>query len=290
MLQEKNKIRISVICPVLNVEKYISETIETVLSQTYKDWELLIMNGVSNDRTLEIVNSYAGKYTNIRVYSSKDECMWQAFEWGLNLAKGEFVCFLGGQDGYSDKDWFSKCIEVFDKNKDVSLTWGLCHARDVSGNLVGTNESYTNFIETRNRFDAFLIGVKKFLKILKDLLLGSFKRKKVLLEKIFSRTASLRVNAFIQTGFNGRFPQKEDWFLYWLKTGLCFPDQGMLVVKNVLLDCTTKYEKTRNQDELNDFLFNFNARGYLAYYVPTFVVLGNLHEDSGSSRRVLENL
>ena len=56
---EKNKV--SIIIPVYNAEKFIGETIESVISQTYTDWEMLILNDRSTDSSYEIIQEYAQK-------------------------------------------------------------------------------------------------------------------------------------------------------------------------------------------------------------------------------------
>ena len=56
---EKNKV--SIIIPVYNAEKFIGETIESVISQTYTDWEILILNDRSTDSSYEIIQKYAQK-------------------------------------------------------------------------------------------------------------------------------------------------------------------------------------------------------------------------------------
>ena len=61
---EKNKV--SIIIPVYNAEKFIGETIESVISQTYTDWEMLILNDRSTDRSYEIIQEYAQKDKRIK--------------------------------------------------------------------------------------------------------------------------------------------------------------------------------------------------------------------------------
>ena len=64
---------ISIICPIFNVEKYIAETVESVLSQDYKNWELLIMDGASTDRTLAtgVQDGFLGRM----ILNTSKECL-----------------------------------------------------------------------------------------------------------------------------------------------------------------------------------------------------------------------
>ena len=63
-----NKRKISIIMPVYNSEKYVSEAIESVCNQSYKNWELLIVNDESVDLSAEIIENYAKKDTRITVF------------------------------------------------------------------------------------------------------------------------------------------------------------------------------------------------------------------------------
>ena len=62
-----DKEKVSIIVPMYNAEKFIGKTIESVLSQTYENWEMLIMNDVSTDNSLAVVNEYAKKDDRIKL-------------------------------------------------------------------------------------------------------------------------------------------------------------------------------------------------------------------------------
>ena len=63
---------VSIVLPTYNGEKYLADSIESVISQTYKNWELIIINDCSTDKTLEIAQSYAAKDNRIKVYSNDE--------------------------------------------------------------------------------------------------------------------------------------------------------------------------------------------------------------------------
>ena len=69
---------VSIVTPVYNGEKYMQECIDSVLAQTYQNWEYIIVNNCSTDRTLEIVTSYAERNPKIKVY--KNECLVTALQ------------------------------------------------------------------------------------------------------------------------------------------------------------------------------------------------------------------
>ena len=63
---------ISVVMPAYNVEKYIVEAIESIIAQTYKDWELIVVDDCSKDATCEIVERYVNQYSNIKFIRRKE--------------------------------------------------------------------------------------------------------------------------------------------------------------------------------------------------------------------------
>ena len=87
---------ISVIIPVYNGETTIHETIQSVLNQTYSNFELLIINDGSTDKTLEVISSF--KDSRIQVFSYQNAGQGASRNRGLNQAKGEYVSFIDADD------------------------------------------------------------------------------------------------------------------------------------------------------------------------------------------------
>jgi len=116
-----DKPKISVISPSKNTGRFAKETIESILSQTYKSWEHIIVDGMSTDETLEVI----GQYPHIRWISEKDNGFDEAFRKGLAMANGEYVMLCCISDGFLDKNWFKKCTEYLDNHLEISLVWGL---------------------------------------------------------------------------------------------------------------------------------------------------------------------
>ena len=91
-------ILISVIIPAYNIDQYLSETLDSVLAQTYSHFEIVIVNDGSTDRTLEIAQEYAAKDDRIRVISQPNQGVSLARNHGIRETTGEFVAFLDGDD------------------------------------------------------------------------------------------------------------------------------------------------------------------------------------------------
>ena len=85
--------------PVYNSEKYVSEAIESVCNQSYKNWELLIVNDGSVDLSAEIIENYGKKDTRITVFHKQNEGVSIARNYALDKISGEYVTFID-----SDRD------------------------------------------------------------------------------------------------------------------------------------------------------------------------------------------
>lgn len=90
--------KISIIVPAYNIEKYIARCIDSILDQTYKNIEIIIVNDGSNDTTPNILEKYARKYDNIIVINKKNGGVSQARIDGINKASGEWIGFVDGDD------------------------------------------------------------------------------------------------------------------------------------------------------------------------------------------------
>lgn len=89
---------ISVIVPVYNVEQYLSDCIRSILCQTYKDFELILVDDGSPDRSGEICDRYAEQDARIRVIHQPNGGVSRARNVGLDHARGEWVCFIDADD------------------------------------------------------------------------------------------------------------------------------------------------------------------------------------------------
>lgn len=96
---------VSVIIPVYNVEKYLRKCIDSVLNQTFKDVEILLINDGSKDNSQSIIDEYQEKYPEIiRGYQKENGGLSSARNYALKLAKGEYITFLDSDD-YLDNDY-----------------------------------------------------------------------------------------------------------------------------------------------------------------------------------------
>lgn len=116
--------KVSVIIAAYNAERYIQGAIESALSQTYKDIELIVVDDGSIDRTAEIVKNFDSKVEYIRHTENKG--LSAARNRGISKAKGEYIAFLDADDV-----WMPTKIEdqigLFESNKDLALVYSNCY-------------------------------------------------------------------------------------------------------------------------------------------------------------------
>ena len=90
---------VSIIVPVYNAEKYIEFTINSVIEQSYNNWELLLIDDCSVDNSKSIIENYSKKDVRIKYYKQKKNSgPAVARNRGIDLAKGRYVCFIDADD------------------------------------------------------------------------------------------------------------------------------------------------------------------------------------------------
>lgn len=120
---------ISVIVPVYNVGKYLPRCIESILRQTYQNFELLLIDDGSPDRAGEICDSYAKKDERIRVVHKENAGVSSARNKGLDLARGEYISFIDADD-WVREDYLEKLLAPMLKH-DVQMVVGGMEFRNI---------------------------------------------------------------------------------------------------------------------------------------------------------------
>lgn len=113
---------VSVIMPAYNAEKFIGHAIDSVLIQTYQNWELLVVDDESTDRTASIVKSYAEKDTRIQYHWQKNGRQGNARNRGIKNAKGSLLAFLDADDLWVADKLENQVDQI--RNQDVDLVFG----------------------------------------------------------------------------------------------------------------------------------------------------------------------
>jgi glycosyltransferase involved in cell wall biosynthesis len=183
----RNKPRVSIGMPVFNGEKYIKEAIDSLLAQTYQDFELIISDNASTDQTRQICREYATKDNRIHYYrNEKNLGVPRNFNRVFELSKGELFKWAAHDDVHAT-EYLRKCVSVLDEDPSVIL----CHSKtgriDEHGLLEGNydhrtlqrvgswklSERFGDLISIRNPCWAIL-GVARASSLRKTPLLGSY--------------------------------------------------------------------------------------------------------------------
>ena len=116
-------LKISVIIPVYNVEKYLDKCLESLINQSFTDMEFICINDGSTDNSLEILNRYAKKDNRFIIIDKKNEGVSKARNIGLENATGDYIMFLDSDDAYAP-DLCEKVVEkIKTENPDI-VVWG----------------------------------------------------------------------------------------------------------------------------------------------------------------------
>ncbi|MBF12730.1 MAG: hypothetical protein CMC63_11230 [Flavobacteriaceae bacterium] len=132
-IEKKNKHRpvYSIIMSVYNGELYLKETIQSVINQSYKKWELIIVDNCSTDRTIDILNDFQSGYDNIKIYATDINSGGPALprNIGIKNSEGSYLAFID-----SDDIWYEEKLETqLDYVNKFSLICSLANRVDENG-------------------------------------------------------------------------------------------------------------------------------------------------------------
>lgn len=104
---------VSIIIATYNSEKTLRRAMNSVLNQDFQDWECIVVDGASKDGTIDIVKEFVAKDSRFRYISEPDKGIYDAFNKGWKMAKGEWIMYLGSDDEYT-KDGIKVLMEDSD--------------------------------------------------------------------------------------------------------------------------------------------------------------------------------
>lgn len=130
--------RVSVIMPAFNREKYIAESIESVLEQTFKDFELIVIDDGSTDTTLTVAETFASDPRVQIVRNEKHLGIAGTRNRALELARGEYIAPLDSDDVWLDREKLAKQIAYLDSHPECGLVGGAIRHIDTAGKTLKT--------------------------------------------------------------------------------------------------------------------------------------------------------
>lgn len=191
--------KVSIIIITYNQEEFIADTLESAVSQTYKNIEILVCDDGSTDSTPGIIEDFANRYPRIvpRI-SAENQGITKNCNKGLFAATGEYICFLGGDDLF-EQTKVEKQVEYFEEKPDLSICYHDVHIFD--------HESQQNIGLYSDRHPLRVGGVK-------DLLIdGCF---------FCATSVMIRKDRMPKNGFNELISRASDW-LFWCEVALQNP-------------------------------------------------------------------
>ena len=163
-----SKTPLSITLATYNVEEFIEESIESIINQTYKDFELICIDDGSSDNTLSILRKYEASDSRIKVIAKKvNEGLAVARNESLKLAKGKYITFLDGDDIY-DETLFEKAVKLAEKEQSDIVYWDYVtfyNPKDISN--LRKEKSELLAIDSRNKKQLLKLPSFTWVKIIR---------------------------------------------------------------------------------------------------------------------------
>lgn len=158
---------ISVIVPVYNTEKTLNRCIDSILNQTFCDWELLLVDDGSTDQSGELCDEYAAKDKRIRVFHKTNGGVSSARNMGLQYAKGEWISFVDADD-YLNVQSLNDMISGSDDSDLVLSSIKICGCQEkivkLDNNLSNDVHEIGNLLTSLNDYMGLTVPFAKLLK------------------------------------------------------------------------------------------------------------------------------
>jgi len=113
-------VKVSIVMSVYNAQKYLDEAIESILNQTYSNFEFIIINDGSTDKSLEIIENYAKKDSRIIVINRENKGLIYSLNEGIRKANGKYIARMDADD-ISLPQRLEKQVEFMEKNKNIGI-------------------------------------------------------------------------------------------------------------------------------------------------------------------------
>ena len=131
--------KISIVLPVYNGEKYLASSIESIINQTYQDWELIIVNDCSTDNSLIIAQNYSEQDKRIKIINNiQNFKLPQSLNVGFSSASGEYFTWTSDDNLY-DRSALQVMLSYLERNDDVKMVYCDMEYIDEWDNIIGSN-------------------------------------------------------------------------------------------------------------------------------------------------------
>lgn len=155
---------VSIILPVYNGEKFLRESIDSVISQTWKNWELLIVDDCSTDSSPVIAKEYVAKDDRIHYYRNEENLrLPRNLNRGFSLAKGDFLTWTSDDNMY-EPEAIERMVEKLKEDNDAEFVFASCRIIDEEGNpieYIMVNENSPKMLIGHNSVGACFMYTRK---------------------------------------------------------------------------------------------------------------------------------
>ena len=209
--------KFSIITVTYNAEKVLEDTIQSVIFQTYRNVEYIIVDGASKDHTLEIVNKYHNRIN--KVISEPDKGLYDAMNKGIQLATGDYLCFLNAGDKFHDSETLQKIVHTLKGQELPDVIYGETAIVDEEG----------HFLHMRRLSTPAHLNWK------------SFKQGMLVCHQAFFANRELVINHLYDLQY--RFSADFDWCIRIMKKAKCLHNTRLTLIDYLNEGMTTKNHK-----------------------------------------------
>ena len=209
--------KFSIITVTYNAEKVLEDTIQSVIFQTYRNVEYIIVDGASKDHTLEIVNKYHNRIN--KVISEPDKGLYDAMNKGIQLATGDYLCFLNAGDKFHDSETLQKIVHTLKGQELPDVVYGETAIVDEEG----------HFLHMRRLSTPAHLNWK------------SFKQGMLVCHQAFFANRELAINHLYDLQY--RFSADFDWCIRIMKKAKCLHNTRLTLIEYLNEGMTTKNHK-----------------------------------------------
>ena len=209
--------KFSIITVTYNAEKVLEDTIQSVIFQTYRNVEYIIVDGASKDHTLEIVNKYHDRIN--KVTSETDKGLYDAMNKGIQLATGDYLCFLNAGDKFHDSETLQKIVHTLKGQELPDVIYGETAIVDEEG----------HFLHMRRLSTPAHLNWK------------SFKQGMLVCHQAFFANRELAINHLYDLQY--RFSADFDWCIRIMKKAKCLHNTRLTLIDYLNEGMTTKNHK-----------------------------------------------
>ena len=209
--------KFSIITVTYNAEKVLEDTIQSVIFQTYRNVEYIIVDGASKDHTLEIVNKYHNRIN--KVISEPDKGLYDAMNKGIQLATGDYLCFLNAGDKFHDSETLQKIVHTLKGQELPDVIYGETAIVDEEG----------HFLHMRRLSAPAHLNWK------------SFKQGMLVCHQAFFANRELAINHLYDLQYH--FSADFDWCIRIMKKAKCLHNTRLTLIDYLNEGMTTKNHK-----------------------------------------------